>query len=153
MRTLLLALTLAGAAFGQPDVVQTGTFTAVANGAPLFVGAGGPNGAVVWRLTFFVDGTNITAAQMAIQGAAAPTLAGCSSASYATITTAGPNAVEVANPSASGPQGNVGAKAYFPCIRVAVTGITGSAGTVTYQLLAWKNFFLFPGTTGGPASN
>ncbi len=147
MKTFLLIALAAAAAAQQPtppDVVQTGTFSAVANGTPIFVGAGGPNGALAWRLTYFVDGSAITAAQLAIQGADAPNAAGCAAASYTTITTANADLLESANPSASAAQGNVGAKSYYPCIRARATAITGSAGTITYQLAGWKYLFAFP---------
>jgi hypothetical protein len=128
-----------------PDVQQSLTFTAATAGAPIFVGTGGPNGVVAWRLTYFVDGTSITAAQVAIQGADVPTAAACTpAATFATITTANADLVESANPAVSAAQGNVAVKTYYPCIRANVTAITGAAGTVKTLLQGWKNIFVFP---------
>jgi hypothetical protein len=150
MKTLILLLLAAATIPAQqpvpPDVAQAGTFTGVGNGTPIWVGSGGPNGAIAWRLTYSVDGTHLTAAQLAIQGADAPNSAGCLTATYATISTSGASIVENVNPSASGAQGNVGVKAYYPCIRARTTAVTGAAGTVTYQLAGWKYLFTLPVT-------
>jgi hypothetical protein len=146
MRTFLaFLLCLPFSLFAQPpDVSQTLTFTGATAGAPVFVGAGGPNGIVGWRLTYFVDGTNITAAQVAIQGADAPNAAACSTATFATITTVGSSMVEILNPSASAAQGNVAVKSFYPCIRANVTAITGAGGTVKTWLAGYKGTFVFP---------
>jgi hypothetical protein len=145
MRGLALLALFAAALHAQaPDIVQTGTFTGTGDGTPLFVGGGAQNGVVAWRLTYFVDGTSITAAQAAIKGADAATGAGCTSASYSTITTSGSSLVETANPSASAAAANVGVKTYFPCIRASITAITGSGGTISYQLMGWRYLFAFP---------
>lgn len=144
----VLALFLLLAAIGQcqaPDVSRGPiAFSGVGNDSAIWVGTGQPNGAVAWRLTYFVDGTNITAAQVAIQGANAPNSAGCAAASFATIATANADIVESANPSVSGAQGNVAVKSYYPCIRTRVTAITGSGGTVSVTIAGWKGTFVFP---------
>lgn len=145
MRTLITALLLSAALHGQaPDVSTSGTFGATGSSTPVWVAAGSSAGMAGWRLTYSVDGTSITAAQMAIQGADAANAAGCSTASFATITTSGSSLVENVNPSTSATQGTVAVKAYFPCIRVTVTGITGSGGTITWTLQGWKRLFEFP---------
>jgi len=144
----VLALFLLLAAIGQsqaPDVSRGPiAFSAVGNDSAIWVGTGQPNGAVAWRLTYFVDGTNITAAQVAIQGANAPNSAGCAAASFSTITTANADIVEIVNPSVSGAQGNVAVKSYYPCIRTRVTAITGSGGTVSVTIAGYKGLFVFP---------
>lgn len=130
-----------------PDIQQSLTFTGTGPGAPIFLGApGASNGVVALRLTYYVDGTSFTAAIMSIEGADAANSAGCAGASYSTITTAGSSVVEIVNPSASGSRGTIAVKAYFPCIRMNLTGTTGAGGTVTALLYGYKNLFLFPVT-------
>lgn len=158
MRTFLAFLLCLPSLFSQTlvsqasDIQQALTFTTAVPGTPVYVGAGGPSGVVVWRATYSVDGTNITAAVLAIQGADAPNAAGCAAAVYATIVTTGSGSevVESVNPSASGAQGNVAVKSFYPCIRVNVTAITGGAGTVRTQLYGYRNFFFFPQTVAVP---
>jgi hypothetical protein len=143
---LLPLLLFAVSGFAQQPDIQRGpiTFTGASDDTPIFVGAGGPNGIVGWRLTYFVDGTNITAAQVAIQGADAPTAAACAAATFATITSANADLVESVNPSVSGAQGNVAVKTYFPCIRMSVTAVTGAGGTVKATIAGYKGTFVFP---------
>jgi hypothetical protein len=83
----------------QPDVSQSLTLTGATAGAPIFVGAGGPNGVIAWRATFFVDGTLFTAAQVAIQGVDVPTAATCvPGAPFGTITVVPGTLIESVNP-------------------------------------------------------
>jgi hypothetical protein len=151
----VLALFLLLAAIGQaqaPDVSRGPiAFSGVGNDSAIWVGTGQPNGAVAWRLTYFVDGTNITAAQVAIQGANAPNSAGCAAASFSTITTANADIVESVNPSVLSAQGNVAVKSYYPCIRTRVTAITGSGGTVSVTIAGYKGIFVFPASVQGGA--
>ncbi len=142
--TMLAVWSIASAQ--TPDISVTGTFTASGQSStPVFVGGtGAQTGVVAWRLTYFVDGVQFTAASAAIQGADAANAGGCPAATYATITTAGSSLVEVLNPAASAAQGNVGLKSYYPCIRATLSAVTGSAGTVTWQLAGWRNLFAFP---------
>jgi hypothetical protein len=147
MRSLLLVLLLLSSPlFAQSPDVQQGpiTFTGVSNGTPIFVAAGGSNGAVGWRLTYHVDGTSFTAAQVAIQGANAANAAGCTTASFSTITAVNADAVESTNPSVSAAQGNVAVKSFYPCIRMRVTAVTGSGGTVIASIAGWRGTFVFP---------
>jgi hypothetical protein len=154
MRLPLFALLVSTLALAQAPDIQRGpiAFAGAVNDTPLFVAAGGPNGAIGWRLTYHVDGTNFTAAQVAIQGANASSSAGCAAASFSTITTANADVVESVNPSVSGAQGNVAVKSFFPCIRMSVTAVTGAGGTVTASIAGWKSTFVFPQTfTFAPA--
>lgn len=146
MRTVLPLLLLACALCAQPPDVARGpiAFASATSDSAIWVGAGNPNGIIAWRLTYFVDGTNFTAAQVGIQGADAANSAGCATASFATISTANANIVESVNPSVSAAQGNVAVKSYYPCIRMIVTAVTGSGGTVSATLQGWKGGFVFP---------
>ena len=140
----LLGATLLAAQ--SPDISQTSTLTGTGIGTPIWVGSGGANGAVAWRLTYRVDGANITAATVAIQGANATSASACAALtapSFTTVPNAGDSAIESSNPSSSAAQGNVGAKTYYPCVVANVTGITGSGGTITVTLAGWKNLFTF----------
>lgn len=146
VRICSLLLLAVSACFAQAPDISTGlvSFSGTGGGTPLFVGTGGGLGAVVWRLTYYVDGANFTAAQVAIQGGNATTAAGCASASYTTITTSGSSYVEAVNPSASAARGSVGVLTYYPCVRANVTAVTGSGGHVYVTLSGWKDFFNFP---------
>lgn len=139
---LLTALSL----FAQQPDVSRGpiAFAGAVSDSAIWVAAGGPNGAVTWRLTYHVDGTLFTAAQVAIQGANAATSAGCATAAWATITTANADVVESVNPSVSAAQGNVAVKSFYPCIRMIVTAVTGAGGTVSATIEGWKSGFIFP---------
>ena len=154
MRRIFLFLLCALVALAQaPDITTSGTFTGTGSSTPIFVSIpAGTTGISVWRLTYHVDGTSITAAQMSIDGANAANAAGCNSASFAAVSNSGSSFVEVSNPSASAAQGNVAVQTYYPCIRVSVTGATGSGGTVSYTLNGWKNHFIFSGSSGSSST-
>lgn len=146
MRTFLAILLFSALLFAQSPDVQRGpiAFAGATSDSAIWVAAGGPNGAVTWRLTYHVDGALFTAAAVAIQGANAATSAGCAAAVWATITTANADLVENANPSVSATQGNVAVKSFYPCIRMTVTAVTGAGGTVTASIAGYKAGFVFP---------
>jgi hypothetical protein len=146
MTKLCLALLFTGILCAQtPDVIRGPiAFTGAVADSAIWTGAGGANGSIGWRLTYFVDGTGFTAARMAIQGADAPNSAGCAGASFATIATANADLVESVNPSVSAAQGNVAVKSTYPCIRMIVTAVTGAPGKITATLQGWRYLFTFP---------
>ena len=114
MRRVTLAFVFsATVGFSQtPDVSQTSTLTGIGIATPIWAGSGGSNGTVAWRLTYRVDGTNFTAASVAIKGANAASASACQALTSPAFTTV-PNSGDS-----------------VPCVVAAVTGVTGSGGTV-----------------------
>lgn len=134
---LSLCLCLFGTAFllkaqGTPSLQFTQAFTSATTGAPVNNGptvSGGPQGAVAFRLVYYVQPGSGTVSALSVELDGAPTSGG----SYTALTPAaggGSGSGATTNPVTSFPQGqNVMCCDYYPFLHITVNTLTVATGS------------------------
>lgn len=130
-----------------PDITQSSSFITCSSTAGTTITVPDNTPVLFWRLTFYTDGVNFTAASVQIQGA--PDNGGVAG----TFTTVGFSVIDGANPIASAAQGTVAVRGYFKFIRAQCVSATGSGGTIPFALLGYRGTNPAASAAGGASSN